>query len=99
MTSLYEGLPVVGIEAQTSGLKTFFSTNITEEASIDNKLTKFIPLDFDEKYWATEILKYYNNYERENMSKIVTEKGYDIHEQSKNLTKLYEEYIEQGETT
>ena len=93
MTSLYEGLPVVGIEAQTSELKTFFSTNITEEASIDNKLTKFIPLNCDAKYWATEILKCNNNYERKNMSKIVKEKGYDIHEEKEKLKELYNRYI------
>ena len=93
MTSLYEGLPVVGIEAQTSGLKTFFSTNITKEASIDNKLTKFISLNCDVKYWATEILKCNNNYKREDMSKIVTEKGYNMKQQANKLMNLYKEYL------
>lgn len=93
LPSIYEGLPVVGIEAQTAGLKTYLSTNITKETSINDRLTTFIPLEKGPKYWATEILNADNNYKRENMSKIVTQRGYNIHEQSQKLISLYKKYV------
>ena len=36
LPSLFEGLPMVGIEAQTSGLNCLFSNNIDEKVIIDN---------------------------------------------------------------
>lgn len=48
LPSLFEGLPLVGIEAQVNGLKCLFSNNITNEVKI-SKLdqVEFIPLDID----------------------------------------------------
>ena len=44
MPSLYEGLPVVGIEAQASGLPCFFSDMITTQLKISDK-ARFFSLD------------------------------------------------------
>ena len=38
LPSLFEGLPVVGIEAQASGLNCFFSDTITTEVKITNNV-------------------------------------------------------------
>ena len=38
LPSLYEGLPVVGIEAQCNGLPCLFSSTITKEASVSHKV-------------------------------------------------------------
>ena len=54
LPSLYEGLPVVGVEAQANGLKCFFSSEITKEAAI-NKQTQFLDLASGAKKWAEEI--------------------------------------------
>lgn len=43
LPSLYEGLPVVGIEAQYSGLPCIFSDKITQELEIINNV-KFLPI-------------------------------------------------------
>ena len=43
LPSLYEGLPVVGVEAQTAGLPCFFSTDMTKETKVLDS-TKFIEL-------------------------------------------------------
>ena len=56
MPSLYEGLPVVGIEAQASGIPCFMSKDvITNEVKIA-KNVKFIPLDNSAEKWAEIIL-------------------------------------------
>lgn len=55
LPSNYEGLPVVGIEAQAAGLRCLFSTTITQEVAITPNV-KFIDLKIDE--WKNAILKY-----------------------------------------
>lgn len=54
LPSLYEGLPVVGLEAQCAGADVFFSTEITPEASFC-ELGHFLPLNSGAKKWAEEI--------------------------------------------
>ncbi len=53
LPSLYEGLPVVGIEAQAAGLQCFFSDRITKEARL-NQYTEFLSID-DEYIWVKKI--------------------------------------------
>lgn len=55
LPSLYEGLPLVGVEAQVSGLSCFFSSSITEEIKLSNS-AKFISLNSSAKEWAKEIV-------------------------------------------
>ena len=54
LPSLYEGLPVVGLEAQCAGADVFFSSEVTPEASFC-ELGHFLPLDAGAKKWAEEI--------------------------------------------
>ena len=54
LPSLYEGLPIVGLEAQCAGADVFFSTEITPEASFC-ELGHFLPLNSGAKKWAEEI--------------------------------------------
>ena len=51
MPSLFEGLPVVGVEAQFSGLPCIFSDKVPEEFDYTDKV-KFIPF-YDDKYSST----------------------------------------------
>lgn len=62
LPSFHEGLPVVGIEAQISGLKCLLSNRITEETKITNNIS-FISIDNYDK-WIKEIKKH-KRYKRE----------------------------------
>ena len=77
LPSLYEGLPVSGIEAQTNGLRCIFSDRITREVSIIDRNVEFISIDVDPIIWANEIIKFCN-YKREDVSGEIIEAGYDI---------------------
>lgn len=57
LPSLFEGLPIVGIEAQVNGLDCFFSDSITNEIKIC-ELAHFINHTFSASQWADEIQKY-----------------------------------------
>ena len=57
LPSLYEGLPVVGVEAECTGLPMFFSTAVPEESSPCEDLGYFVGLDKSPKEWATFVLE------------------------------------------
>lgn len=68
LPSKFEGLGIVLIEAQFSGLKCLVSKQIPNEANISNTL-EYIEIE-KEKEWAQKIIKYTNNIiERENIVK------------------------------
>lgn len=54
LPSLYEGLPVVGVEAQAIGLPCLFSDQITREIEISSE-AKFLPIDKGTKPWVEAI--------------------------------------------
>lgn len=55
MPSRYEGLPVVGVEAQCSGLPCVFSDNITKELKMSDRAF-FLDIDCMPEEWASFIL-------------------------------------------
>ena len=58
LPSLFEGFPLVMLEAQSMGLHAFVSANITRE--VDFGLVDFIPLSDGAAAWAKRIYDYYN---------------------------------------
>lgn len=88
LPSLYEGLPVVGVEAQASGNLTFLSSDMTKETKVLNS-TVFIGLDQNPQDWASEILKSYQNYTRNDTKSEISAKGFDITNEAEKLMNYY----------
>ena len=88
LPSLYEGLPVVGIEAQANGLLCEFSTDMTKETKVLNT-TKFISLKETAKKWAKIILEDYKNFKRKDTFDEMTKKNFNIKEEAKKLEEYY----------
>ncbi len=88
LPSLFEGLPIVGIEAQANGLKCIFSDSITKEVDI-TKNACFLPIN-ESRLWIDKILEYKKmNYKRKNMKKIIVDKNYDINIEIKKIEGIY----------
>ena len=86
LPSFHEGLPVVGVEAQTSGLPSIFSTNVTKEIKC-NQNVEFVSLRYVNKW--IDIIEKYKNYTREDLSENIIRNGYDINEETKNIKNYY----------
>lgn len=94
--SIYEGLPLTLIEAQTSGLTCFISDTITKTVKCNDDLF-FLSLEKDATYWAKDIFNFQKeNYNKNNNTRkkgihYVEQSGYDINKSSNELVKIYEE--------
>ena len=88
LPSLYEGLPVVGIEAQANGLLCEFSTDMTKETKVLNT-TKFISLKETPEIWAEIILEDYKNFKRKDSFDEMTKNNFNIIEEARKLEKYY----------
>lgn len=95
LPSLYEGLPVVGLEAESCGLPMFFSSEITKEANAC-ELGHFIALDENVDVWAEEIIKacYENIPVRRSHAEEVRNAGFDSKFEAMRLQKYYFDAME-----
>ncbi|MEH6947948.1 glycosyltransferase family 1 protein [Bacillus sp. JJ634] len=84
--SLFEGLPVVLVEAQAAGLKCVVSNTITSETDVTRRI-EFVSLDKSSEEWADIILS--STYEHTNTLEQIRKSGYDTTTMAQWLSEYY----------
>lgn len=87
LPSFYEGLPVVLVEAQASGVNCYCSDTVSMEASI-TPLCHFLSLDNYQK-WADEIVKTRCGYVHADTYELIKAAGYYINDTAKWIEGFY----------
>lgn len=87
--SLFEGLGMVLVEAQASGLPCFTSAKVVPEEVKLTDLVEFVSLEDSAKIWAEKVLAYQSGYERRNRQEEIEDAGYDVGATVKVLEEVY----------
>ncbi len=91
LPSLYEGLPVTMIEAQSSGLPCTISDRVPKQCDVTGNV-QIIGLDDTPSQWAKKILDQYSVHDKSDRASgadIVTDAGFDIKANAEWLQKFY----------
>lgn len=90
LPSIWEGLPVVGVEAQAADLPCVFSNNVTKEIGFSD-CAKFVGLDEPVEKWVSVINNALKSTERIDRTELIAEKNYNIEIEA---VKLQERYLQ-----
>lgn len=92
--SLFEGLGIVLIEAQVSGLQCITSDQVPKEANITGNVS-YLSLDESEKTWSNQIENIIKNYGNNRNIDLLSPNliSYDIESEAKNLQVIYQEIL------
>lgn len=85
--SLFEGLGIVVVEAQVSGLPCIVSNKVPHAVKVTD-LVEFIDLNTDDNKWANITMKYSSN-TRKSQLKRLRNTNFDIRHESNKLDKIY----------
>lgn len=88
LPSLYEGLPVVLVEAQTSGLPCFVSDTITRQVQLTD-LINYYSIESNPIQWAKQVDEQIKQYQRKDYSAKVACAGFDMVDVAKELERIY----------
>lgn len=86
LPSLFEGLPIVGIEAQAAGCECLFSDTITREVDMTGQT--FISIKENPEKWVDAIIKSKCRHHQE-YPKLLKDRGYSIFDEGEKLKKKY----------
>lgn len=88
MPSLYEGLPVTGIEAQAAGLPLLVSDTVSKELRL-TECVEFLSLKCSARKWAERAVSLSQKQRADHINEI-RQKGYDIRSIAEQLEEIYE---------
>lgn len=94
LPSFFEGMGIVFLEAQSTGLTCFGSDKVPIETEITNLMHR-IPLKKDSKYWAKEMQKYLNLNERTSRYQDFAKANYTHKSTAKDMLILYNNFMEE----
>lgn len=87
LPSRFEGLPIVAIEAQVAGLKTFLSDTISRESALSDRCS-FLPIDGSAEKWADVIVKALP-YDRTALDLSACTYCFDVEKQNKQIKSIF----------
>ena len=91
LPSLYEGVPVTGVEAQTNGVCTLFSDQVSPESQASSYV-KFLPIeDKNLSLWVNEIKV---KHDHEDHLDEIKKSGFSMDEASQSLLDIYRHLLD-----
>lgn len=89
MPSLFEGLSISAVEAQTAGLPVLISNTVPTDIALTSSVT-FLGLDQSEEYWADQAIKMVSAHKRQDVTDIIREHGFDAQESARIMEEIYQ---------
>jgi glycosyltransferase involved in cell wall biosynthesis len=94
--SLYEGLSVVLVEAQASGIRCVMTNTLAKETIINKNRVELLSLNQSAEEWANAVLNRQSNYDRSSAVYVLREAGWDVRDNANWLQKYYLDSVNNG---